>query len=367
VGAVAKKAKPAGGVKRDAKGAAKLAGGAKPDRDASGAAGATSAEVDAVDGAGGPGQPAAAPDSDAPDPAAAPGSEQPPERAEPPEPAAGEPYEPADQIDQVELADQAALETETEPAPPAPPEPAEQPAAEPAVVSRSRVSATKLVVALLLGLLGFSFAVQVRSVADDPTAAALDEEDLVRILANLDTHEERLREEIRELEDTRTRLSTAGQSQQEALAEATRRADELGILAGTLPAQGPGVVVQLSGAPGVITAATMLDAVQELRSAGAEAMQIEGTTGGAVRVIASTYFVDHEDGIVVDGTPLTGAYRIVAIGDPQTLAPALHIPGGVVASVQGDGGTVTVQEEPGGVEVSTVRQPDTLEHARPDS
>jgi hypothetical protein len=28
---------------------------------------------------------------------------------------------------------------------------------------------------------------------------------------------------------------------------------------------------------------------------------------------------------------------------------------------------VTVQEEPGGVRVSTVRRPDTLEHARPDS
>jgi uncharacterized protein YlxW (UPF0749 family) len=237
----------------------------------------------------------------------------------------------------------------------------------PATAPAPRFTATRLVVALLLGLLGFSFAVQIRSVADAPAAAALDEEDQVRILANLDAHEERLREEIRELEDTRTRLSTAGQSQQEALAEATRRADELGILAGTLPAEGPGVVVQFSGAPGVISAAGLLDAVQELRSAGAEAMQIEGATGGAVRVVASTYFVDRDGGVVVDGTLLTGSYRIVAIGDPLTLAPALHIPGGVVASVQGDGGTVTVQEEPGGVHVSTVRQPDTLDHARPDS
>jgi uncharacterized protein YlxW (UPF0749 family) len=262
------------------------------------------------------------------------------------------------------MADETPPEETAEPA-----EETEEPVATP--VTARRFSATRLVVALLLGLLGFSFAVQVRSVADDPTAAALDEEDLVRILANLDAHEERLREEIRELEDTRTRLSTAGQSQQEALDEAARRADELGILAGTLPARGPGVVVQFSGTPGVISAATLLDAVQELRSAGAEAMQIEGAGAGAVRVVASTYFVDHdngaEEGIVVDGVLLTGSYRIVAIGDPQTLAPALHIPGGVVASVQGDGGTVTVQEEPGGVAVSTVRQPDTLEHARPDS
>jgi uncharacterized protein YlxW (UPF0749 family) len=248
-----------------------------------------------------------------------------------------------------------------------PVEPAAEEAAQ-APPAKRRLSGTGLLAAALLGLLGFTFAIQVRSVADDSTVTALDQEELVRILANLDAHEERLRDEIRELEDTRTRLSTAGQSQQEALAEAARRADELGILAGTLPAEGPGVVVRLTGAPGVISAATLLDAVQELRSAGAEAMQIDGGGGGSVRVIASTYFLDGEEGgIVVDGTLLRGPYTIVAIGEPQTLAPALHIPGGVVASVQGDGGTVTVREEPGGVEVSTVRQPDTLEHARPDS
>jgi uncharacterized protein YlxW (UPF0749 family) len=247
-----------------------------------------------------------------------------------------------------------------------PEEPAEVAEEQPAPAKR-RLSGTSVLAAVLVGLLGFTFAVQVRSVDDDSTAAAVDQEDLVRILANLDAHEQRLRDEIRELEDTHTRLTTAGQSQQEALAEAARRADELGILAGTLPATGPGVVVTLSGGNGVISAATLLDAIQELRSAGAEAMQVDGAGGASVRVIASTYFVDDEDGIVVDGSLLRGPFRIVAIGEPQTLAPAMHIPGGVVASVQGDGGTVTVQEAPDGVEVSTVRQPDTLEHARPDS
>lgn len=67
----------------------------------------------------------------------------------------------------------------------------------------ARFTLSRVVVVGLLGLLGFSFVVQVRSVADDPTVAALGEEDLVRILANLDAHEERLREDIRELEDTK--------------------------------------------------------------------------------------------------------------------------------------------------------------------
>jgi uncharacterized protein YlxW (UPF0749 family) len=230
-----------------------------------------------------------------------------------------------------------------------------------------RLTPSRLVVALLLALLGFTFTVVVRHVADDPAAAALDEQDLVRILANLEAHEDRLHTDIAELEETRERLSTAGQSQQEALAEAERRADELGILAGTLPVRGPGITVTLAGPPAAVSAATLLDAVQELRSAGAEAMQVRGTGGATIRVVASTYFVDSDGGILVDGSLLAGPYTITAIGDPQTLAPALRIPGGVVEKVQGDSGTVTVQEQPGGVAVEAVRQLTDLRYARPDS
>jgi uncharacterized protein YlxW (UPF0749 family) len=271
--------------------------------------------------------------------------------------------EPDDQPAEEEPAEEEPADEEPAAADDEPAEDAGEPAGRP-----RRLSGTSLLVAGLLALLGFTFAIQVRSVAEDPTVAALDEEDLVRILANLDAHEERLQQEIGELQDTQRRLTTAGESQQEALAEAARRADELGILAGTLPAVGPGVVVTLRGGPAGISAATLLDAVQELRSAGAEAMQIDGAGGGSVRVVASSYLLDGEDGVVVvDGTPLRSPYTITAIGEAETLAPALRIPGGVVASVEEDGGTVTVQEEPAGVDVSTVREPAAPQYARPDS
>src|SRR5690606_29465085 len=215
----------------------------------------------------------------------------------------------------------------------------------------------QVMVALLLGLLGFTFTVQVRHVADDPTVTAQSQEDLVRILANLDAYEERLREDLAELQETHRRLSTAGRSQQEAWAEAQRRADEIGVLAGTLPVTGPGLVVRMRGGEAV-TAARVLDAVQELRSAGAEAMQIAGSGGQVVRVVASTYFLDAQGGgLVVDGTLLTAPYTLTVVGGPATLAPALEIPGGVVESVERDGGTVTVQEAPEGVEVSAVVPP----------
>jgi uncharacterized protein YlxW (UPF0749 family) len=96
-------------------------------------------------------------------------------------------------------------------------------------------------------------------------------------------------------------------------------------------------------------------------------MQISGADGTAVRIIASTYFVDAEGGgLVVDGRRLSGPYTILVIGDPATMRTALNIPGGVVASVNDAGGSVTpVDREV--VEVSQLHAPTKLEHARPVS
>jgi uncharacterized protein YlxW (UPF0749 family) len=96
-------------------------------------------------------------------------------------------------------------------------------------------------------------------------------------------------------------------------------------------------------------------------------MQIAGSDGTAVRVIASTYFVDGPSGgLVVDGRRLNGPYTILVIGDPATLRTALNIPGGVVASVEEAGGNVT-PEDSEAVEVSQLHAPIKLEHARPVS
>jgi uncharacterized protein YlxW (UPF0749 family) len=110
-----------------------------------------------------------------------------------------------------------------------------------------------------------------------------------------------------------------------------------------------------------------LDAVQELRGAGAEAMQISGGDRASARIIASTYFLDGPgDVLVVDGRALTGPFTITVIGDPETMRTALNIPGGVAASVRGDGGNVSVEDREV-AEVSALHAPLKLEHARPVS
>ena len=110
-----------------------------------------------------------------------------------------------------------------------------------------------------------------------------------------------------------------------------------------------------------VDAATLLDTIEELRDAGAEAIQIN-----SVRVVASTYFVDRPTGVSVDGQALTSPYKITAIGDPRTIAAALRIPGGVVETIRGVGGDVTIDER-NSVTVSVLHAPKTPQYARPAS
>ena len=188
-------------------------------------------------------------------------------------------------------------------------------------------------VAVLLAVLGFAVVVQTRQTREDGLQS-LRQSDLVRIFDNLQQQSARLDEEAQRLE-------------------------VLGILAGTLPATGPGIRLRITDPDNRVTAAMLIDTVQELRDAGAEAIQV-----GRVRVVASTSFVDGPDGVVADGTELRPPYEFVAIGDPATMKSALDIPGGVLETLR-SGGAEGVVDPGDALTVSALRQVKAPQYARP--
>ena len=206
------------------------------------------------------------------------------------------------------------------------------------LMARPRWTRANIFALLLASLLGFALATQVRQ-TQSQGLEDLRQDDLVRILDDVTQNGNRLDDEIAELQDTRDQLATSEGNTPEAIAAAKERAETLGILAGTERATGPGITLTISDANGGVEAATLLDTVQELRDAGAEAMQV-----GDVRIVASTWFRDSEDGIIADGQLLTPPYRFVVIGDPHTMSSAMEIPGGVSESVRSTGGEVAVHE-----------------------
>jgi uncharacterized protein YlxW (UPF0749 family) len=236
----------------------------------------------------------------------------------------------------------------------------------PPEVPHRRSAAAGAIIGVLLALLGFALVVQLKNSNRDANLAAARPDDLARILSDLDAQQDRLRQEIADLQDSQRQLTSGAQGREAALAEARRRADELGILAGTLPAEGPGLEIRLTPGTERIKAETLLDAVEELRGAGAEAMQVSGVDPTAVRIVASTAFVDEGAGITADHVRLTAPYTVLVIGGPQTMRTALNIPGGVVDTVRQHGGTVSVREVDL-VRVGALHASTDLRFARPTS
>jgi uncharacterized protein YlxW (UPF0749 family) len=223
---------------------------------------------------------------------------------------------------------------------------------------RPRASRGQVLGALLCGVLGFALVVQVQQ-TQGAELDSLRDSDLIRILDDISERTDRLESEAARLAATRQDLLTSSDAAQAAQDAAQERVDVLSILAGTAPATGPGVRMTISDADAQLGAAVLLDAVQELRDAGAEAIQIDD-----VRVVASTAFVDTAAGIEVDGRLVESPYVVLAIGDAPTISTALDIPGGVLRTVRQREGTASV-EELDQVVVDALRVPSEPEYARP--
>jgi uncharacterized protein YlxW (UPF0749 family) len=214
-------------------------------------------------------------------------------------------------------------------------------------------------IGVLLGLLGFALAVQVRSNTATNGLSGARQEDLVRILDDLTSREDRLRTQISSLEAARARLTTTGDKNTAALNEAKTRSQALGVLAGTLAAQGPGITLTMSDPHAKLRAEDILDAVEELRAAGAEAIQV-----GQVRIGLNSSFIDDNGVIKADGQALTTPYQILAIGEAATLATALNIPGGVVDTVRQAGGQAAITQQDR-VVIRVLRSLSTPHYAQP--
>lgn len=199
-------------------------------------------------------------------------------------------------------------------------------------------SGTQVVITVLFVVLGFTLTAAISDNESDSILANARQSDLVSLLDDLAQREARLEAENSRLEGARETL--LGGDEYSALNEAKRRADALGILAGTEKIIGTGVEISISGN---LSASTLIDAIQELRDAGATAIQISDR-GLAVRLVANSWFADSTSGITVSGTALQVPITISVIGDPSVLEPAIKIPGGLVDTVGSGGGEVSIIE-----------------------
>lgn len=226
-------------------------------------------------------------------------------------------------------------------------------------MGRPRATKANLFAALLAVLLGFGITTQIQQTS----AGGLEnlrQDELVALLDNVNSQAARLEQEAGRLTTTRDELKSAT-GDTAALQAARDRLELLGVLGGTLPATGPGITITIADPGKAVQAANLLDTIEELRDAGAEAMQINDQ-----RVIVSTWFGGSAaTGLTVSGQAIRAPYVITAIGDPHTMATAMAIPGGVVESLRSSGATATVTSSQK-VQVTALQPAQAPQYAQPE-
>lgn len=209
---------------------------------------------------------------------------------------------------------------------------------------------TSVLVMVMCALLSFAYMIQINNA--DATYETMSEDELVRLINETSTQVQNLEQRKSELTSQLNTLKAAADKQEAARRIAEQNEETSGILSGRLPASGKGVVIRITqGTKESVDASTMFTLLEELRNAGAEVIALN-----SVRVVTSTYVSDTDGALVCDGTTLDSPYTLKVIGDPQALANAVNIAGGIGSRLKvkyGSTVTVTSSDE---VRITEVRE-----------
>jgi uncharacterized protein YlxW (UPF0749 family) len=226
---------------------------------------------------------------------------------------------------------------------------------------RVRISLSSMVLVVLSAVLGFLIVAQLGSTQRfSRRLQAESEGDLTRILSSLTTSDANLRDQIGTLKLQLQSLQTSSQQSDAARTAAEEQLNALEVLAGTVPVSGPGIVVTATDPSVSLRYDLMIDLVQELRDAGAEAISVNER-----RVGAASAFDQQGATIVLDGVPLSSPYRIAAIGQPATLDGGLAIPGGALDTLRTQKDVKVDVARLGKVDLPALASPPTFKAARP--
>jgi len=224
-----------------------------------------------------------------------------------------------------------------------------------------RPTRAQLVVALVLCLVAMASVWQMRANREDEAYSSLRRDELIGLLDQLNTSNNDLRRQINRQAEDRRQLQSGADSRKQAERQATRRIQDLSILAGTAPAQGPGIQLVITDPQQKVSPQLLLDAVEEMRDAGAEVIEIN-----EVRVVASTWFQGQPGAIKMGDTLIRSPYTIKVIGQPHALLEGARFRGGLVSRAQApDVGASVIITEHKRMLITSIHKPTEPRWARP--
>ena len=199
-------------------------------------------------------------------------------------------------------------------------------------------------------LFGGLMAMQLRAIETASVNRAEKEQTLQKQQALVAEMKTRLTDEAEQRQDLQTRLDAAiakiksgNTLSQQQIIKMKGDLQKMQLIAGLTPVTGPGIVIKLSDnkevadagalpgsfAPGIVHDFDVLQVVNELRSAKAEAISVNDT-----RVTAYTPIRCVGPTILINWDPAAAPFIIKAIGDPDRLASAVSMPNGIVENLR---------------------------------
>ena len=221
---------------------------------------------------------------------------------------------------------------------------------------------SRAALATIAVLIGFLLAVQATRDPGLTRLAAERPEDLTRILADLSDEADDLTRQVAALRVRLSRYRSSARTDELAVRDARETLADLQVLAGVVPVEGPGLSITVEDPGGRVGWDAVLDLIQELRDAGAEAIAV-----GDIRVLASTWFGPADGGISVGGDRVAAPYDISAIGPADELAEAMRLPGGPLTVIEAAQDVEIRLRTDDSLTLPATSESQAFEHAQPGS
>jgi uncharacterized protein YlxW (UPF0749 family) len=200
---------------------------------------------------------------------------------------------------------------------------------------RLRSQLTITAVAVLLGLL---VVVQLRGQQQESALNGLSAQELTVLIGNLDAHNEQLRREVAALESQLSAIASAKARGETSIDQIRTDLARIRTWSGLDPVRGEGVTITVAGPIG---GPAVEDIINELATAGAEAVSVEG-----VRVVPGSVVAGAPGALSIENTALGDPFDIRAIGSREALTGSLTRIGGIVAQLSARYPTATVTVTP---------------------
>ncbi len=180
-------------------------------------------------------------------------------------------------------------------------------------------------ISIICFLLGFLLVTQIKvQLAAEKPLQDESEKDLVEMTRSLDDEVKALKAESADLRLQLYKVQKSAEDKKSILNEAEKAKRSMLIMAGVAPVEGTGIEITVKDEKDGLSGVDLAEIVNELRAAGADAMAVNG-----YRVVASTSFMRKDKEMFMKGKRISKPYVFRAIGDPEVMAQAITMAGGI--------------------------------------